>query len=94
MDEAMQSNKIILVNLSKGLIGETNSQLIGRFLSTQIKVSALRRANMDISERKPFFLYIDEFQNYVSKSIESVLSEARKYRLGLGIAHQYIDQIR
>lgn len=94
MDEAMQTNKIILVNLSKGLIGETNSQLIGRFLSTQIKVAALRRANMDISERKPFFLYIDEFQNYVSKSIESVLSEARKYRLWLGIAHQYIDQIR
>lgn len=94
MDEAMQQNKIILVNLSKGLIGETNSQLIGRFLSTQIKVAALRRANMDISERKPFFLYIDEFQNYVSKSIESVLSEARKYRLWLSIAHQYIDQIK
>jgi hypothetical protein len=94
MDEAMQQNKVILVNLSKWLIGETNSQLIGRFLSTQIKVAALRRANMDISERKPFFLYIDEFQNYVSKSIESVLSEARKYRLWLGIAHQYIDQIR
>jgi len=94
MDEAMQSNKVILVNLSKGLIGETNSQLIGRFISTQIKVAALRRANMDISERKAFFLYIDEFQNYVSKSIESVLSEARKYRLWLGIAHQYIDQLK
>ena len=92
--EAMDSKKIILVNLSKGLIGESNSQLIGRCLATQIKIGALRRAKMLEKDRVPFFLYVDEFQNYVSKSFESIMSEARKYRLGLGIAHQYIDQLK
>ena len=90
----MDSKKIILVNLSKGLIGESNSQLIGRCLATQIKIGALRRAKMLEKDRVPFFLYVDEFQNYVSKSFESIMSEARKYRLGLGIAHQYIDQLK
>lgn len=94
MWEIMQQNKILLVNLSKGLIGEENSKLIGNFISTQIKVAALRRANMFEHERVPFFLYIDEFQNYVNKSIESILSEARKYRLWLAVAHQYIDQLK
>lgn len=81
MFDAMQQNKIILVNLSKGLLGEESSQLLGRFLSTQIKVAALRRASIPEAERNPYFLYVDEFQNYVSKSFESVLSEARKYKL-------------
>ena len=94
MSDAMQQNKVILVNLSKWLLGDENSQLIWRFLTTQIKVAALRRASMAERDRVPFFLYIDEFQNYVSKSIESILSEARKYRLGIGIAHQYIDQMK
>ena len=92
--DAMQQNKVILVNLSKWLLWETNAQLIGRMIVTQIKVAALKRASMDISERVPFYLYIDEFQNYISKSIESILSEARKYRLWLAVAHQYIDQLR
>lgn len=92
--DAMQQNKIILVNLSKWLLGEESSQLLGRFISTQIKVAALRRASIPEEERKPYFLYVDEFQNYVSKSFESVLSEARKYRLGLAVAHQYIDQLK
>ena len=94
MWQIMQQNKILLVNLSKGLIGEENSKLIGNFISTQIKVAALRRASMFEHERVPFFLYIDEFQNYVNKSIESILSEARKYRLWLAVAHQYIDQLK
>lgn len=94
ISEAMQQNKVILVNLSKWLLWETNAQLIGRMIVTQIKVAALKRASMDISERVPFYLYIDEFQNYISKSIESILSEARKYRLWLAVAHQYIDQLR
>lgn len=94
MFDAMQQNKIILVNLSKGLLGEESSQLLGRFLSTQIKVAALRRASIPEAERNPYFLYVDEFQNYVSKSFESVLSEARKYKLGLAVAHQYIDQLK
>ena len=60
----------------------------------QIKLAALKRAGLDPKDRKPYFLYIDEFQNYVSKSIESILSEARKYKLWLIIAHQYIDQLK
>lgn len=92
--QAMQQWKVILVNLSKGKLGDINSQLIGRMVVTQIKLAAMARAKMDNSERVPFYLYIDEFQNYVSSSIESILSEARKYKLGLVVAHQYIDQLK
>lgn len=94
VSQIMQEGKIVLVNLSKGLLGEFNSQLLGRMLVTQVKVAALRRAGMAEHERIPFFLYVDEMQNYVSKSIESVLSEARKYKLGMIMAHQYIDQLK
>lgn len=62
-------------------------------IAMQIKLAALKRASMEEKDRKPFFLYVDEFQNYVSQSFESILSEARKYRLGLTIAHQYMDQL-
>ena len=92
--DAMNEWKIILVKLSKGLTGEVNSQLVGRMISMQVKLAALKRARLDPKERHNFFLYIDEFQNYVSKSIESILSEARKYKLWLTIAHQYIDQLK
>lgn len=90
----MNESKVILVKLSKGLTGEVNSQLVGRMITMQIKLAALKRASVEEKSRKPYFLYIDEFQNYVSKSIESILSEARKYKLGLTIAHQYIDQLK
>lgn len=93
-DDAMQQKKIILVKLAKGLVGEINSQLIGRMVSMQLKLAALRRAGMAEKDRVPHFLYIDEFQNYVSQSIESILSEARKYKLWLTLAHQYIDQLK
>jgi hypothetical protein len=63
------------------LTGEINSQLIGRMFASQIKLAALKRASIVEDQRVPFFLYVDEFQNYVSQSFESVLSEARKYRL-------------
>ncbi len=92
--DAMNQKKVILVKLAKGLTGEINSQLIGRMVTMQIKLAALRRAGIDPKDRTPFFLYIDEFQNYVSKSIESILSEARKYKLWLTIAHQYIEQLK
>ena len=92
--DAMNSKKVILVNLSKGLTGEENSKIVGRMIAMQLKLSALKRAKLDPKERTPFFLYIDEFQNYVSKSIESILSEARKYKLWLILAHQYIDQLK
>lgn len=92
--DAMNQGKIILVKLSKGLTGEVNSQLVGRMVSMQVKLAALKRSKLEAKDRKNYFLYIDEFQNYVSKSIESILSEARKYKLGLTIAHQYIDQLK
>lgn len=63
-------------------------------VAMQLKLSALKRAKLDPKDRTPYFLYIDEFQNYVSKSIESILSEARKYKLGLILAHQYVDQLK
>jgi len=92
--DAMNEKKVILVNLSKGLVGEETSKLIGRMIAMQVKIAALKRAKIDPKDRTPYFLYIDEFQNYVSKSIESILSEARKYKLGLIIGHQYIDQLK
>jgi len=91
---AMQEKKIILCNLSKWLTWEINSQLIWRMFSIQIKLHALKRAAIEEDARVPFFLYVDEFQNYVSQSFESILSEARKYRLWLSIAHQYIEQLK
>ena len=94
MYDAMQENKIILMNLAKWISGEETSKLIWKIISMQVKLSALKRAKIPESERKPFYLYVDEFQNYVSASFESILSEARKYKLWLCVAHQYIDQLK
>lgn len=94
MYQAMQERKIILLNLAKGVSGEETSKLIGKIIAMQVKLSALKRAKIPEEERVPFYLYVDEFQNYVSASFESILSEARKYRLGLTVAHQYIDQLK
>lgn len=91
--DVMNNGKILLANLSKGLMGDINSQLLGMIFVNKIQVAAMRRQREEASKRKDFFLYIDEFQNFVTQSIESILSEARKYRLGLILAHQYIDQL-
>jgi len=91
--DAMNNNKILLMNLSKGETGELNSKLLGMIIVSKLQMAAMRRQNMSAEERKPFFLYIDEFQNYVTDSIESILSEARKYRLSLNLAHQYLAQL-
>nr|MDD3720786.1 type IV secretion system DNA-binding domain-containing protein [Candidatus Gracilibacteria bacterium] len=93
VSEVMQSGKILLINLSKGLIGDLNSELLGLIIVNKIQMAAMKRQQMDKEERKDFFLYIDEFQNYITPSIESILSEARKYRLGLVLAHQYLGQL-
>ena len=93
ISQCMNENKIILMNLSKGLIGDINSNLLGMIVVNKIQVAAMRRQREDAKTRQDFFLYIDEFQNFVTQSIESILSEARKYRLGLILAHQYIDQL-
>ena len=89
----MNDGKILFMNLSKGLVGDFNSQLLGLIIVSKLQMAALRRQKLDPSERKDFFLYIDEFQNYITDSIESILSEARKYRLSLNLGHQYIGQL-
>ncbi len=91
--DVMDKQKILLVDLSKGQIGEMNSHLLGMIIVGKILMSALSRADMNESKRKDFYLYIDEFQNFTTDSICSILSEARKYGLNLIIAHQYIGQL-
>ncbi len=94
MYDAMQQKKIILMNLAKGIAGEETSKLIGKIIAMQVKLSALKRAKITEKDRVPHYLYVDEFQNYVSQSFESILSEARKYKVGLVVAHQYTDQLK
>ena len=89
----MNSGKIFLVNVSKGRIGEDNSALLGGMLITKIQLAAMERVRIPEDERKDFYLYVDEFQNFVTDSFASILSEARKYRLNLTVAHQYIAQL-
>lgn len=91
--DIMDKQKILLVNLSKGKIGEINSNLLGLILVSKIQIAALSRADMRETERKDFYLYIDEFQNFITDSIAIILSEARKYKLNLALAHQYIGQL-
>jgi len=91
--EIMDNKKILLVNLSKGKLGEMNANLIGLVLVGKIQMAALSRVDMFGQKMNDFFLYIDEFQNVTTDSIASILSEARKYRLSLNIAHQYISQL-
>jgi len=89
----MQEWKILLVNLSKGLIWDDNSNMIGSFIVTQIQNETMKRANIPMEERKEFTLYIDEFQNFATESFAVILSEARKYNLSLVVANQYISQV-
>ncbi len=91
--KVMDERKIFLVNLSKGKIGDVNANLLGLIMVTKLQMAAMSRADASKEERKDFFLYIDEFQNFITPSIATILSEARKYRLGLIIAHQYMGQL-
>lgn len=91
--EMMNTGKIFLVNVSKGRIGEDNSALLGGMLITKLQLAAMERVRVPEEERKDFYLYVDEFQNFVTDSFASILSEARKYRLCLTLAHQYIAQL-
>ncbi len=93
MRDIMDNQKILIVNLSKGRIGEDNSTLLGALIITKLQLAAMERVNIPEQERKDFFLYIDEFQNFATRSFISILSEARKYRLALILAHQYIGQL-
>lgn len=93
MREIMDNQKILLMNLSKGRIGEDTSSLLGAMMITNIQLAAMDRINIPEKERKDFYLYVDEFQNFATDSFASILSEARKYCLNLIIAHQYIEQL-
>ncbi len=91
--DVMQNKKILLMNLSKGEVGDINSKLLGLIIVSKLQMAALRRQRFAAEDRVDHFMYIDEFQNYITDSIESILSEARKYRLSLNMAHQYIAQL-
>ncbi len=91
--DIMDSGKIFLVNLSKGKIGETNSYLLGMILVSKLQVAAFQRADIPEEQRKDFYLYVDEFQNFTTDTFKTILSEARKYRLNLNITNQYIAQL-
>ena len=93
MREIMDEKKILLLNLAKGRVGEDNSALLGAMMITKIQLAAMSRVNIPEEERKDFYLYVDEFQNFATESFANILSEARKYRLNLIIAHQYIEQV-
>lgn len=91
--DIMDGQKILLVNLSKGRLGEDNANLLGSLLVTKLQLAAMSRVDIDQNERSNFCLYVDEFQNFTTDSFASILSEARKYGLNLTLAHQYIDQL-
>ncbi len=89
----MDEGKILIVNLSQGLIGEDNASILGALMVTKLQLAAMSRANLPLDQRRPFYLYVDEFQNFATDSFAVILSEARKYGLYLTVANQYIAQI-
>ena len=89
----MNEGKILLLNLSQGKLGEDNAALLGAMMITQIQLTAMNRVSLPEAERRDFYLYVDEFQNFATTSFIKILSEARKYRLNLILANQYIAQI-
>ena len=91
--EIMDEGKILLVNLSKGKTGDVNANLLGLIIVSKLQMAAFGRADMAEEDRKDFFLYIDEFQNFITPSIATILSEARKYKLNMILAHQYMGQL-
>ncbi|OGE93415.1 MAG: hypothetical protein A3K08_00485 [Candidatus Doudnabacteria bacterium RIFCSPLOWO2_01_41_7] len=91
--DIMDNQKIFLINLSKGRIGEDNSALLGAMIITKLQLAAMSRVDIPEEQRKDFYLYVDEFQNFATESFANILSEARKYRLNLIVAHQYIGQL-
>jgi len=93
MGEIMDKEKILILNLSKGRVGEDASRLLGALLITKIQLAAMQRVMVPEEERKDFYLYVDEFQNFATESFVNILSEARKYRLCLTLGHQYITQM-
>ncbi|MBU4204708.1 type IV secretion system DNA-binding domain-containing protein [Patescibacteria group bacterium] len=93
MRKIMDEGKILILNLSKGRIGEDNSRLLGALLITKIQLAVMSRVDIPEEKRRDFYLYVDEFQNFATMSFANILSEARKYRLSLTLGHQYITQM-
>ena len=91
--EVMDQRKILIMDLSKGKVGEDNSALLGAMIVTKLQLAAMSRTDIPEKERKDFYLYVDEFQNFATDSFATILSEARKYRLNLIVGHQYIGQL-
>lgn len=91
--QIMDERKILIVNLSRGLVGEDNAALLGALLVTKVQMAAMSRADMQGEQRVPFYLYVDEFQNFATDSFATILSEARKYGLNLTVANQYTAQM-
>lgn len=91
--QVMDEGKVLLVNLSKGKIGDINAQLLGLIFVNKVNMAAMARADVPREQRKRFYLYVDEFQNFITDAFCTILSEARKYELGLIMAHQYIGQL-
>ncbi len=91
--KVMDEGKVLIMNLSKGRIGEDNSELLGAMMITKIQLAAMSRVDIHEDERRDFYLYVDEFQNFATESFANILSEARKYRLNLIMGHQYIEQL-
>jgi hypothetical protein len=89
----MDEGKILIVNLSRGQVGEDNAGILGALMVTKIQLAAMGRANIPMEERRPFYLYVDEFQNFATDSFAVILSEARKYALNLTVANQYVSQM-
>jgi hypothetical protein len=93
--QIMDEGKILIVNLSKGLVGEDNAAILGAFLVIKIQLAAMSRSDIPrIEDRRPFYLYVDEFQNFATDSFATILSEARKYGLNLTVANQYVSQMQ
>lgn len=93
LEDVMNNGKILLANLSQGRLGEDNSALLGAMLITKLQLAAMNRVNLPEEKRRDFYLYVDEFQNFATTSFIKILSEARKYRLNLALANQYMAQI-
>lgn len=93
MDDIMNTGQILICNLAKGIVGEDVSQILGSLITASIQTVAMRRAAIPESDRQPFFCYIDECQSFITTSLTAMLSEVRKYKVGLFLTHQYLGQL-
>ena len=93
LEDIMNQGKILILNLAQGKLGEDNAALLGAMFITKIQLAAMNRVNVKEEERRDFYLYVDEFQNFATTSFIKILSEARKYRLNINLANQYIGQV-